>query len=341
MNAHEPVTVSYATKDRTLALLIQAGNAYVSGEAMSVWLGVSRTAVNAAVRSLRGDGYVIDSVTNRGYRLLDTPDGLTAGELLAELGESRMERVVCISEIDSTTKHLMEIAEKNAPDGQVVLADKQTAGRGRVGKSFASPGGQGIYLSYLIRPQTSLGESAFVSDWLTVTGRTAVAVLEAIEEVCGITPQIKWVNDLFLNGRKICGILTQTDLEVESGAVRALIIGIGVNVHERTDDFPEELRTIATSIDQETGKRNSRPALAAAIIRRLDALRSELPGNADYYLAKYREHCMVLGKTIILRGTPDEEQALALRINDNFELVVRMPDGEEKALTGGEILRIL
>lgn len=324
-----------------LSLLIRSEGNYLSGEEASSQIGVSRAAVNAAVQGLRAEGYAIDSVTNRGYRLLHAPDTLSTGALLAELGSSRLERVLCLETVDSTNKYLLELSEKGAADGQVVLADMQTAGRGRIGKQFASPGGQGIYLSYLIHPRKDRGESAFVRDWVTVTGRTAVAVLNAIEDVCHVTPKIKWVNDLFLNERKICGILTQTDLEAESGAIRSLVIGIGVNVHERTEDFPEELRSIATSIDQETGGSFSRPVLAAAIIKRLDEMRRELPENTAYYLKKYREHCMVPGREIVLTGSAGEETVKALRISDTFGLVVQKADGTETELTGGEILRML
>ena len=275
-------------------------------------------------------------------------DTVSTEELAKYLSPERAEKVRCEQELPSTNSTLMEmLQEERAADGQVVIADRQSAGRGRVGKSFASPGGMGIYLSYLIRPSAEHNESAAVGNWLDVTCRTAVAVSDAIYEVYGVMPQIKWVNDLYLNGRKLCGILTQTDIEPSAGLIRGIVAGIGVNVSERGEDFPKELRDIATSLYAETGRIFPRAELAAAMIRQLDDLRYK---SVHYYLEEYRRRCPIPGKKLILRSLdrnrsidemPDmEEEVTALSISDTFGLVVLRADGTVQELRGEEILRV-
>ncbi|MBQ9550038.1 MAG: biotin--[Lachnospiraceae bacterium] len=265
--------MSISTKDKILALLFRAGGNFISGEDAGKSLGISRSAVSTAVKGLRDEGFAIEAVTNRGYRLTKLPDAITAGTLLSGLSPERMENLTCLKVTESTNSSLMELAQKNAPDGRVVISEMQTAGRGRSGKSFASPEGQGIYLSYLIRPDTAAGESAMISDWGFITAAVGRTVSLVLKELYGISPEIK-ENELLVNKRKLCGILTQTDMEVESGMFRALVAGIGINVHQRDREPDPKLRM--TSIDMETSKRSSRPALAAALILALDELRRSL-----------------------------------------------------------------
>ena len=265
--------MTYSTKDQTLALLMRAEGNFISGEDASKSMGLSRASVSAAVRSLRDDGYAIESVTNRGYRLTEQPDSINTGTMLAGLSPERMERVICLSETASTKGYLMELAQENTPDGQVVLAEMQTAGRGRTGRRFDSPQGQGIYLSYLIRPDIHDGKSALIENWRSITQNVGIVVCNTLEEACGITPVMQ-ENALFINQRKLCGILTQTDMEVESGMLRALVVGIGIYVHHRESDLdPVENMT---SLDIETGRQNCRPAIASKLILSLDALRNTI-----------------------------------------------------------------
>ncbi|MCR5508772.1 MAG: biotin--[acetyl-CoA-carboxylase] ligase [Lachnospiraceae bacterium] len=265
--------MSYSTKDQVLALLFRAGGNFISGEDASKSMGLSRAAVSTAVRGLREEGYAIESVTNRGYKLITLPDTITTGTLLAGLSAKRMDRVICLPVTTSTNSCLMELAQKNAPDGQVVIAEMQTEGRARTGKHFSSPKGLGIYLSYLIRPDVAGGESAFVKDWSFITKRIGMTVSDVIKDICGISVKIR-ENELLVNGRKLCGILTQTDMEVESGMIRSLIAGIGINVH-RTEGNPGTGDGM-TSLDTETGRSNNRPVIACALIDALDDLRTSL-----------------------------------------------------------------
>ena len=335
-------------KDNVLAILLESED-FVSGASVSRDLQVSRAAVNQAVKSLRAEGYEIESVTNRGYRLVSGPDRITSGSLQAFLGIERMERVLCFDSTDSTNRRVQEAvfntpaagtpdSSLQAPHGLIVVANEQTAGRGRLGRTFASPQDMGIYMSVLLRPEV-LSDASPSASWTALTSWTAVAICRAIETVYGVQPGIKWVNDLYLGGKKICGILTQMDLETESGLIRDIIIGIGVNVQEQEKDFPEELRDIAGSLYQQTGRKIDRTVLAAEMIRQLDRLCADwtIPEAAAAYLADYRAHSLVTGRSVRVISPRGTKEATAESIGDDFSLHVRYTDGTEEALRGGEI----
>ena len=323
------------TKDRILAKL-KRDERYVSGEDMSGELGVTRAAVSAAVKALRAEGYEIDAVTNRGYRLISSPDVISYGELLPFLDEERMSRLTLLKETDSTNNALAEMALDGAPDGQTVIADSQNGGRGRKGRSFFSPPGSGIYLSYLMRPGKDGGDFSPAA-WTTLTSKTAVAVSNAIESVTSVRPGIKWVNDLYLNGRKVCGILTQMDMDMESGDVRSVIVGIGINVNGKKSNFPKELKGIAGTVSDAIGNPVERARLASCIIIEMDALRNGTSASEAEYLELYRKSSIVTGKDITVSDHSGEKHALALGIEDDYALRVRFNDGTEEALRGGEI----
>ena len=325
-----------STKDKILSMLLSA-EGFLSGEKIGEELHVSRAAVANAVKALRAGGYEIESVTNRGYRLCSVPDALNDGALLAYLEEARMERVVCLDSVDSTNRYLARMALDGAPDGQVVLADCQTAGRGRLARAFHSPQGLGVYFSYLIRPSADDTNEMNPAVWTQVTGMTAVAVRDAIGNVCGEMPGIKWVNDLYLKGEKICGILTQMETEPESGQVRSVIIGIGVNVAERKTDFPKELRDIAGSLFTTTGKRVMRARLAAEMTRQMDEMRKTFPDPEGIYLTRYRGASILPGTDITVINGETEKKARAVAIADDYALCVRYEDGSEEHLRGGEV----
>ena len=251
------------SRQDVLALLREQEGAFVSGEEISHRLGLSRAAIWKAVDALRREGYTVEARTGRGYRLLDAPDVLTEPEIRRFLGETaRVGRtLVCLAEVDSTNLRARQLAAEGAADGTVVVADRQTAGRGRLGRSFQSPGGQGIYLTALLRPDLPPERLS------PVTAMAGVAVCRAVERLCGVSPGLKWPNDPVLDGKKLCGILTELSLEGETARVQELVLGIGINVSQRPEDFTPEVREIATSLVQALGHAVSRPALAAEIIR--------------------------------------------------------------------------
>lgn len=323
------------TTDKVLTILLREKR-YVSGEEISEMIGLSRASVNSAVKSLRRIGYEIDSVTNKGYMLISGPDILSLGAIGEYLDDSRLERVVVLDHTDSTNKVLREMAFDGASPGTTVIANEQNAGRGRMGRSFFSPGDCGIYLSYLMKPDTA------PSDAVTVTAWTAVAMVRAIDRVAGIRPNIKWVNDLMFNRLKLCGILTEMSVESETGRIASIIIGIGINVKNRTSDFPKELRNIATSLAMASGKRINRAELAAAMITELDKMSRDWPNKKEEYLAEYREADMTCGCEVNVLSGESKRLATAIKINDDFSLKVRYPDGKKEDLSSGEVsLKVL
>lgn len=317
-------------KDRVFAILKNDGG-YVSGEKISELLGVSRAAVNSAIKTLRDDGYIIPSATNRGYMLEGGPDLLNAGELLARLGGERMESVICLDTVDSTNTYLRNLALDGGEDGLVVCADCQTGGRGRRGRAFLSPGGVGVYMSALIRPRSLPEDTAALTAW------TAEAMCRAAQEACGVRPGIKWVNDLIMNGRKVAGILTEMSVESESGSVQYVISGVGFNVNQLAEDFPPELRSVASSLRQESGGMVCRAALAAAMIRAFDALRADFPEKQDQYLQNYRRDCLTTGRRVLLTRGDMSREAFAEGVDDGFGLLVRYDDGTSETVSSGEV----
>ena len=310
---------------RELIALLRSGS-YVSGAELGARLGVTRAAVSKAVAALKREGYGIESVPNRGHRLTAEPDRLDRAAILAALGEHPWAgKVELLDVVDSTNNYLKTAAAGGAPHGTVVLADCQTGGRGRLGRRFDSAPGSGIYLSILLRPACPPAEL------MTLTARAAVAVRRAIREAAGVEAGIKWVNDLVLNGKKICGILTELSVEAESGLVSYAVVGVGINCNRPAAAFPPELREAAGSILSETGKRVDRNALTAALIRAL----SELPG--DEWLSEYRAACVNLGRPVqILAPGQPPRPGTALDVGPEAELIVQTESGVE-AVRSGEV----
>ena len=316
-------------KDETLGLLRQA-QAPLSGEAISRALGVSRAAVWKAVTALRSEGYTIDALPGRGYRLSASPDLLSPGELVRP-GRRVGGQVVYLDRVDSTNDECRRRAATGAPDGLVVIAGEQTGGKGRRGRSFQSLPGKGLYLSLLLRPDVPLEEVSQLTAW------TAVAVCRAVEGLTGLSCSIKWTNDILLEGRKLCGILTELGLESESNDLDYLITGIGINVNHTPEDFDAEVRPIATSLAQELGHPVRRAQLAVEIIRALDRMYAQFPQNKQDYLERYRADCLTVGKQVQLITPAAREEAFAVAIDDDFRLVVEYPDGRRAALSAGEV----
>lgn len=320
------------SRETVLSLLLSSGGEYLSGEDMSRRLGVSRAAVWKAVGALREEGYVISSAPNRGYRLQSAPDLVREGELSGRLAGCTVgSALLCLDTVDSTNTECKRRFLAGAPHGLVVLSEEQTGGRGRLGRSFQSPRGRGLYLSALLR--FDLPPERVVS----FTAWAAVAVCDGIQAVCGVRPGIKWTNDLVLGGKKICGILTELGLESETNSLQYVIPGIGVNVNHRPEDFSEEVRPIAASLAMCLGHPVRRGELAAGIIRALDQMCGKFPEHKAEYLEKYRSDCLTLGKDVRLITPASRRQARALAVDDGFRLVVEFPDGTREALSAGEV----
>ena len=320
------------SRERVLSLLRESGGEYLSGEAMSRQLGISRAAVWKTIEALRQEGYEIASAPNRGYRLQAAPDRLREGELAGPLEGCLVGRkLLCLDTVDSTNTECKRQAMAGAEEGLVVIADEQTGGRGRLGRTFQSPKGSGLYLSALLRPRLEPAQVADFTAWV------AVAVCDGIEAACGVRPRIKWTNDIILGGRKLVGILTELGLESESNALEYLVPGIGINVNHRPEDFTPEIRDMATSLAQQLGHPVRRTEVAIQLVRALDRMYAGFPENKAEYLAKYRADCLTPGNPVQLITPVSRQEAYAVEIDDDFRLVVELPDGSRKALSAGEV----
>lgn len=318
--------------DSILHLLIQRGD-YLSGEEMSATLGVTRAAVWKGISALREAGYVISSAPRLGYRLEHSPDRLSAGAISARLPAGILvgRQVQCLEQVDSTNTYLKKLGAEGAPAGLAVLAEEQTAGRGRRDRRFQSPRGAGLYLSVLLRPACLPAEAVDLTAWI------AVAVCDGIEELCGIRPQIKWTNDIILHRKKLCGVLTEMSVEGETGALQSVVAGMGVNVSQTAQDFAQAgLGEIATSLTLE-GCPVDRNELAAALLRALDRMARAFPAAHADYLARYRADCVTLGRDVTLLRPSGPVEGRAVAVGDDFSLEVAYPDGSTEAVSSGEV----
>lgn len=317
------------TKERVLALL--EPETQCSGASISRTLGVSRAAVWQAVEALRAEGYEIEARTRLGYRLLARPDLLTPGEIRRFRAPETADLPVAYhARVDSTNRAARQWALAAAPHGAAVVADEQTAGRGRFGRSFLSPPGMGLYLSVILRPD-------WPPEWLPLlTIFVAVAACDAIAAVAGCRPQIKWVNDLLMGGRKLAGILTELSLEGESGRVDSAVVGIGINCHAAA--FPADLAAKATSLEAETERRIRRAQLAAALLDRFfDMAGHGQPARYADDLARYRADCVTLGRRVLVSSPAGTRTGQALAVTDSGALTVRFDGGRTEDLSSGEV----
>ena len=320
------------SREKVLSLLREHPNQSLSGEAMSRQLGVSRAAVWKAIEALRQEGYVISSAPNRGYCLQSAPDRVREGELAGPLAGCLVgSQLACLDVIDSTNTECKRRAMAGAPDGLVAVAEEQTGGKGRKGRSFLSPKGKGLYLSALLRPELSPAEVTDITAWV------AVAVCDGIQASCGVRPRIKWTNDLVLNGKKLCGILTEIALEGESHALDYLVPGIGINVSQTPEDFGPELAATATSLSYELGRPVRRADLAVQVIKALDRMYAGFPRNRQEYLDKYRADCLTPGNQVQLITPNSRREAFAVEIDDQFRLVVELLEVNRKAQSDGQV----
>lgn len=239
--------------------------------------------------------------------------------------------LLLLQSVDSTNTEVRRRAAAGAAEGLVVLSNHQTAGRGRSGRSFYSSEGVGLYLSALLRP--SLPVEAVVN----LTAWVAVAVCNGIQAACGVRPQIKWTNDLILNGKKLCGILTELSLNRKTRALDYLVVGIGINVNQTPEDFPEDIRSIATSLSVELGRKVDPDRLAVDVILALDRMYAQFPAGKSVYLERYRSDCLTVGKPVRLITPAATREAFATGIDEDFRLLVEYPDGTTDAISTGEV----
>lgn len=297
-------------------LKLLSKNKTVSGESIAKLLGISRNMVWKIINSLNQEGYTITSST-KGYSLIDFPQKLTAEQLLLYTNESFDIKV--FDELSSTNTYChdnVDSFEKNT----LIIALSQSAGKGRLNRTFLSPNG-GLYMSFCFKQSLPIELSPHVTLY------TAVAVAKAIESICKIDVAIKWVNDLFVEDKKICGILSEASISCEEKIIKHFTVGIGINVNNQT--MPKEIKDIASSLQICTNKSVNMTVLATEIIKNMQNLPNDINSN---YLEEYRKRCFIIGKTVYVQNQP----ALVISVNDDCSLQVQI-NGEIKNLYAGEV----
>ena len=310
-------------------LLESNKSTFLSGEEIARRLGVSRNAVWKAIKALQAEGYPIEAVPNRGYCLLASSDVLSSSGIRQYLtGEAQSLALSVFDSVSSTNLVLRDLAAKGAPEGTVVIAAHQTGGRGRKGRSFYSPEGTGVYISLLLKPRIA------PEDATLITTTAAVAICEAIESLSDRNAEIKWVNDVFMDGKKVCGILTEGSIDMESGQFEYAVLGAGINVYTPAGGFPEEISQIAGSVFSAPAP-DAKNRLIAAYLNRFLPLYSDL-GSAKT-IAEYRSRSFVVGRSITVLSGDKATPATALAVDEHCRLVVAYQDGRQEALSSGEI----
>lgn len=324
---YESSGVCIVSKDKILALLEEHKGTILSGNYLSTQLGISRNAIWKSINALRKDGHEITSVKNKGYVLEVGSDHLSESEIRLYLGANASSyHMLILDEIPSTNTYVKE--HKDLPDHTVVLAKTQTSGRGRMGKTFHSEDQGGLYLSLLLTKDLT----RYNTDLATLAA--ALAAAETLDSKCGVHTRIKWVNDLYLSGRKVCGILTEGSLEFESGTLNSLIIGIGINVN--TESFPEELKGIATSLYEVTEKKFLRSALIADLLLNLEKHLLMTRENPEKLLRSYKEKMLYLGEDITIHRGNETTSGKLLDLSPQGHLIVES-QGKILTLNSGEI----
>jgi BirA family transcriptional regulator, biotin operon repressor / biotin---[acetyl-CoA-carboxylase] ligase len=315
-----------------LSALRAARGGAVSGAELSQKLGVTRAAIWARIEEMRLLGYDIEASPHLGYRLLSAPDLLHADDLLSRLGKTRVigRDIRVFQETTSTNDVVEKLARDGVKEGVVVFAESQTGGRGRLGRKWTSPSGKGLWFSVLLRPK------AHPQDTTQLTVASSTALRRAIANQTRVQPKIKWPNDLLVEGRKLAGILTEMNAELDQ--VKYVILGIGVNVNLTASDFPPELRKTATSLKIETGRSISRSDLAAAILRELDEDYARIAsGRFGAIAEEWEAHGTTLGHQVVIRLGQREIRGRAEALGEDGGLMVRTEYGRLERILSGDV----
>ncbi len=310
-------------KQQVLTFLQGAKGESVSGQILADKLGCSRNAIWKAIKSLENEGYNIKATTNKGY-LLVGGDVLNVEEINNCLKKKC--KIILLDTVDSTNNYLKRQAEKGERANTVVIAKSQTAGKGRMGRNFYSPGCSGLYMSILLKPTISAEKALFI------TTAAAVATAKAIETLTGNETKIKWVNDIFVKNKKVCGILTEAAIDFETGGLYYAVLGIGINLTVPKGDFPDELKQIAGAISQQE---ISKQDLVSEILNNFFEIYNDFE-NTDF-MKIYKQKSLLIGKDIFVVKGETKTPAKAIDIDKTARLLVEYENGEREYLSSGEV----
>ncbi|WP_026895573.1 biotin--[acetyl-CoA-carboxylase] ligase [Clostridiisalibacter paucivorans] len=319
-------------KEKIIKYLKDNKESFMSGQQISEKLGISRTSVWKHINQLKAEGYDIKSFSRKGYKLMDIPDILTEGEIKDMLNTKFIgKHIVHFDTVKSTNVKSKELAEEGALEGTVILSEEQIGGRGRLGRDWISPKGKGIWMSVILKPNIDPIHAS------KITQIAAAAVYDGIKNI-GLDPGIKWPNDIVLNEKKVCGILTEMSGELNK--INYIVVGIGINVNLNENDIPNEIKDKATSILIEKGSKEDRKKLVSNILNKFEILYDEFieSGKLTETIDICREGSVLLGKEIrILSQGKEKDRAMAVDIDDNGQLIVEYRDKRREKLFSGEI----
>lgn len=312
--------------------VLRETDGYVSGQELCDRFGVSRTAIWKVINGLKEEGYAIASLPRKGYRLEGAPDIVSESELLSRL-ETRWlgRRVVFFEQTDSTNTQAKRLAEEGAPEGTLVVADMQTAGKGRRGRSWQQAPGTMVSMTFLLKPEFAPDRASML------TLLAAHSVAGAIEAVTGLSAAIKWPNDIVINGKKTVGILTEMSLSVEQDSIHYVVVGIGINVNIR--EFPEEIKDVATSLYLESGSQVNRTCLIGEVMKRFEADYEQFIAleNLTGILEDYNAHLVSMNREVRVLDPKGEFQGISRGMNQNGELLVEKEDSSVVCVYAGEV----
>lgn len=324
-------------KDKVLKCLKDSDGVFISGEQLSQLIGVTRTAVWKSIKALREDGYKIEAHSNKGYMIESTPDIINATEIKYGLDNEIIGKsIYCFDTIDSTSSYAKKIAAEGCADGTVVITETQTAGRGRLGREWESGHGTGIWMSIVLRPKIPPEMIQII------TIGASVAVANAIKTVTGVSVGIKWPNDIILDNKKVCGILTEMNCEME--AVNYLVVGIGMNIHQEQDQFPPELVDKAISL-KGYFKTNKKPLpnlyrndiIKTILLEMEKVYKSINQWQSEDILQQWRKYSVTLGRHVKIVEREQTLTATAIDITKEGRLLIKLSDGVRREIVSGEI----
>jgi len=318
-------------KEEILRILWQNKGDYVSGEQISNTLAVSRTAVWKQIKNLRAEGYLIKSSPRAGYCLWKKPDLLLPEEIKRGLATRWLGREIHYERsIDSTNNLAKKLAAQGAPEGTLVIAEEQTAGKGRLGRQWIAPFGLGIWFSLILRPKITPSQAS------QITILVSLALQESIVELTGLPAQVKWPNDLLIGEKKAVGILVEMSGEMDT--VNYLVVGIGINVNLSLEDFPRELQSKATSLKEEKGEAVDRLQLIWLFLKKLENYYDFLR-QGDYLglLEKWKKISCTLGRWIRVTAPSERWEGKAVDVTPGGALILQLADGTTKEITAGDV----
>lgn len=309
--------------------LLQESRDFISGQELSDRFGVTRTSIWKAIRQLQEAGYEIEAVRNRGYRLCSEPDFLDEAHIRPFLHTAWAgQKILAYDTIDSSNNEAKRQAEAGAGHGLLVIGEEQTAGRGRRGRAWASKKGEGVFMSLLLKPDIQPANASMLT---LVMG---MAVRDALEKIAKIDAQIKWPNDIVVDGKKVCGILTEMSAQIDY--INHIVIGVGINIHNA--EFPEEMQHIATSVFLQTGEHIRRSELVAEILARFEEyyVRYLTHENLRELMDDYNAHLINRGRHVQVIDLKKNYTGIAQGINEEGELLVEA-EGGIRRVTAGEV----